>query len=106
MQRSIAIRDGRIVIAYMALGIVGDGGVGLFSTKTDFASFSDEQIAPTFQHEHLVGFVQVGGDTKLAAAFNRQDRVRYRRRNQRAAIGRARSRSATFSAVHAHGAST
>jgi len=79
VQRSIAIHDGRIVVAYMAAGIVGDGEVGLFSTRTDFASFSDNQIASSFQLEHLVGFVTVSGDAKLAAAFNREDRVRFRR---------------------------
>lgn len=79
VQRSIAIRGGRIVVAYTAAGIVGDGEVGLFSTTTDFASFSDDMIAPSYHLEHLVGFVTVGGDAKLAAAFNRVDKIRFRR---------------------------
>jgi hypothetical protein len=78
VQQSIAIRGGRIVVAYGAAGIVGDGEVGLFSTKSDFANFSDNMIADKFRTE-LVGFVTVSGDAKLASAFSRGDRVRFRR---------------------------
>lgn len=79
VQQSIAIRDGRIVVAYTAAGIVGDGEVGLISTRNDFASFSDDMIAERFHAAHLVGFVTVGAGTKLAAAFERPDRIRFRR---------------------------
>jgi len=40
---------------------------------------SDNQIASSFQLEHLVGFVTVSRDARFAAAFNRKDRVRFRR---------------------------
>lgn len=77
--RSIATRGGRIVVSYVAFGIVGDGEIGLIQTTNDFASFSDDQIAPKYQAEHIVGFVRIGGVTKLAAAFERPDMVRFRR---------------------------
>lgn len=76
---SIATRGGRIVVSYVAFGIVGDGEIGLIRTSNDLASFSDDQIAPTYQNEHIVGFVTVGGVAKLAAAFERPDKVRFRR---------------------------
>ena len=79
VQNSIAIRGDRIAVAYGAAGIVGDGEVGLIRTNNDFASFSDDMIAPKFHPGHLVGYLTVGGKVKLGAAFERPDVVRFRR---------------------------
>jgi hypothetical protein len=78
-QRSIAIRGDRIVIAYIAFGIKSPGWVGIIRTTNNFATFSDDAITQKGHDEHLVGYVTVGGNVKLAAAFDPGDRVRFRR---------------------------
>jgi hypothetical protein len=77
--RSIAIRGNRIVITYLAFAIESPGWVGLIRTRNDFATFSDDMVTNRAHDEHLVGYVTVGGATKLAAAFDRGDRIRFRR---------------------------
>lgn len=77
-QNSIAIHDGRIVVSYGAVGLF-TGFVGLVSTTNDFATFTDDIIAERYHTEHIVGFVRLAGETKLGAAFDTGDRVRFRR---------------------------
>jgi hypothetical protein len=76
---SIAIEGNRIAVTYSAASAFGGGWIGLFRTTTDFASFSDDPITSNFQPEHLVGYIRVNGVTKLAAAFQHPDKVRFRR---------------------------
>jgi hypothetical protein len=76
---SIAIRGSRIAVEYSSAGIVGDGDESLIRTTSDFASFSDDMIASVGHVEHLVGYLQVAGNTKLAAVFQRGDNIRFRR---------------------------
>jgi hypothetical protein len=76
---SIAVDGDRVVVAYSAASAFGGGWIGLFRTTTDFASFSDDPITNKFQVEHLVGYLTVGGVTRLAAAFQNGDAVRFRR---------------------------
>ena len=76
---SIAINGSRIALEYSAFGIFGNGDEGLIRTTNNFASFSDDNISTVGHFMHLVGYVQVGGHTKLAAAFQRLDNVRFRR---------------------------
>jgi len=79
VQRSIAIHGNRIVIAYAAASAFGGGWIGLFRTGNDFAHYSDKMITSQYHSEHLVGYVRVGGVSKLAAAFERPGVVRFRR---------------------------
>ncbi len=77
---SIAVRGDRIALEYTMFGIVGDGDEGLIRSNSDFASFSDDIIANSGHTEHLVGFVTVAGQTRLAAAFQPDlSRIRFRR---------------------------
>ncbi len=76
---SINIRGNRIVVTYNAASAFGGGQIGLFRTNNDFASFSDDPITTDWQPEHIVGYLTVGGKVKLAAAFQRDDNVRFRR---------------------------
>lgn len=78
VQSSIAIRGDRIALAYHAAGFFS-GEVRLIRTTNNFASFSDKQIADRSHFEHLVGFVRAGGEWRLAAAFQRNETVRFRR---------------------------
>lgn len=79
-QRSIAINSGgEIAISYLAFGIPDASFVGLIRTGNDFANFADDTIRQNGDDEHLVGYVTVNGVTKLAAAFDRGDRIRFRR---------------------------
>ncbi len=78
-QRSIAIHGDRIVITYRAFAIKSPGWVGLISTTNNFVTDTDETIAPVGQDEHLVGFVKVAGTSRLAAAFDPANSVRFRR---------------------------
>lgn len=79
-QRSIVVDDNRIAVSYLASGIVGDGEVGLIRTWNDFATFQDETIADRAHAEHLIGYVRVAGNPRLAAAFQPNDsRIRFRR---------------------------
>jgi hypothetical protein len=75
---SLAIDGNKIALAYSAAGFFG-GSIGLIRTTNDFASFSDVTITNNYQPEHLVGYVTVDGHTKLAAAFQKGDAVKYRR---------------------------
>jgi hypothetical protein len=77
--RSIAIRGDRIAITYLGFGIPNVSFVGLIRTKTDFSKFNDDVITFAGHDEHLIGYVTVGGVTKLAAAFDNGDRIRFRR---------------------------
>lgn len=79
LPRSISISGDRIVMAYLAFSFFGGGITGLIKTRNDFATFRDEAIAEVPHDEQLIGFVSAGGGTKLAAAFDRGDRIRYRR---------------------------
>jgi hypothetical protein len=76
---SIAIRGSRIALEYSSAGIFGDGEENLIRTTSDFASFRDDMIADHGHVEHLVGYLRVSGDTKLAAVFQRGDTIRFRR---------------------------
>ena len=77
VQSSIAIQGDRIALTYHAAGFFSSE-VRLIRTRSDFATFSDVQIAKRFQLEHLVGFLRAAGEWRLAAAFQREDRVRFR----------------------------
>jgi hypothetical protein len=76
--RSIAVRGSRIVVTYSAFSLT-DGWDGIISTTNDFASFSDKRIWTRRSDEHMVGFVKAAGATRLAAALDTGDRVRFRR---------------------------
>ena len=77
---SIAVNGRRIAVAYNAAGIVGNGEVGLIRTTNNFVNFSDDEISSGFQAEHLVGYLNVSGQTRLGAAFQPDEtRVRFRR---------------------------
>jgi hypothetical protein len=80
---SIAIRGGRIVVAYGIASAFGGGEMRIIRTTNDFASKTDDRIATTVHAEHLVGYttdVETGA-VKLAAAFQKGDVVRYRRQS-------------------------
>ncbi len=76
---SINIRGSRIALEYSAFGVVGDGDEYLIRTTSDFASFSDDLIASQGHLEHLVGYLLVSGNTRLAAVFQRGENIRFRR---------------------------
>ena len=76
---SIAIRGSRIAVEYSAFGIFGDGEEYLIRTQSDFASFSDDLIASHGHLNHIVGYLTVGGNPKLAAVFQRGEFIRFRR---------------------------
>jgi len=78
-QRSIAIRGNRIVISYLAFGIPNVSITGLIRTTNDFATSTDDVITFANRDEHLLGYVTVGGTTRLAAAFDTGDCIRFRR---------------------------
>jgi hypothetical protein len=76
---SIAVEGDRIVVTYSAASAFGGAWVGLFRTTNDFATFSDDPITNNLHLEHLVGYLTVGGKTRLGAAFQRDDAIRFRR---------------------------
>jgi hypothetical protein len=76
---SIALRGDRIAMAYSAASAFGGGWIGLFRTTTEFATFTDDQIWNGFQPEHLVGYITVNGNAKLAGAFEKPGVVKFRR---------------------------
>ena len=84
-QESVAIRDGRIAVAYAVISAFGGGVIQLIRTSNDFATFTDDTIASAStvnaaHHVHQVGFVTVSGNRKLAGVFQRGfDTIRYRR---------------------------
>jgi hypothetical protein len=65
-------------VTYSAFSLT-DGWDGIISTTNDFASFSDKRIWTRRSDEHMVGFVKAAGATRLAAALDTGDRVRFRR---------------------------
>ena len=76
---SIAVRGDRIALEYTSFGIVGDGEENLIRTQSDFAAFQDDIISNSAHFNHLVGFLRVGGENKLAGVFQRMDDVRFHR---------------------------
>jgi hypothetical protein len=77
---SIAVKGNRIAFSYSGGGIPNVFFVGLIRTRNNFVNQSNEVIADGFQFSHLVGFLKVGGQTRLGAAFQPgENRVRFRR---------------------------
>ena len=76
---SINIRGDRIAVEYSAFGIFGDGDEWLIRTTSDFATFQDDKIADHGHLNHLVGYLTIAGNTKLAAVFQRGENIRFRR---------------------------
>ena len=76
---SIDIAGGKIAMTYDAGGIPNFFGTGLIRTNNDFATMRGDLIAED-DRAHLVGFVRVAGQNRLAAAFQPDnDRIRFRR---------------------------
>ena len=78
-QNSIAIEGSRMAVTYGVASAFGGGEIRLIRTTNNFATFSDVAIVNNFQPEHLVGYVSVGANARLAAAFQKADTVRFRR---------------------------
>jgi hypothetical protein len=77
--RSIAINGDQIAFTYAFASIGSVSYVSLIRTNNDFASFSNVKIANGYPVVYPVGYVTVAGVPKLAAAFQKQDVLRFRR---------------------------
>jgi hypothetical protein len=76
----IDIAGEKIAVTYSAGGIPDFSATGLVRSTDDFQTVRDDFITNGFHFEHLVGYVRVAGNNRLAAVFQPDDdRVRFRR---------------------------